>query len=108
MAHTPGPWVALTWLARNPIDRPYYRFIEGGSGYFFHLKPEESRGFCVTGFLHDADARLLAAAPDLLASLQELTADCELVDTAGGAGPENWDALKRARAAIAKATGDSH
>jgi hypothetical protein len=47
----------------------------------------------------DAALRLMAAAPDLFAALQELLADKYLSD------PINRDRMANARAAIAKATG---
>lgn len=47
----------------------------------------------------DADARLIAAAPDMLEALRELLADRYLSD------PVNHDRMASARAAIAKATG---
>ena len=46
-----------------------------------------------------ANARLIAAAPELLAALEELCADKYLAD------PINADRMRNARAAIAKATG---
>ncbi len=46
----------------------------------------------------EADARLWAASPDLLAALKELCADIYLSD------PINADRMRNARAAIAKAT----
>jgi hypothetical protein len=52
-----------------------------------------------------ADARLIAAAPDLLAALEELR-----TVIARDLGPEferNLPACERARAAIARATGDA-
>jgi hypothetical protein len=47
----------------------------------------------------EANANLIAAAPDLLAALRELCADKYLSD------PINADRMKNARAAIAKAEG---
>jgi len=55
-----------------------------------------------------ANARLIAAAPDLLAALLDLLsrAENELDQTATHDGLENCNALARCRAAIAKATED--
>lgn len=49
---------------------------------------------------NEANARLIAAAPDLLSALEELCADKYLSD------PINADRMKNARAAIAKAKGE--
>ena len=97
--YTPGPW-----------------FMNGPIGTY-HLNGREPR-FCVyasrTLFLevvaapdgyvqgeNEANARLIAAAPDLLEALKEI------VDAADGAGWGQLDpSFKKARAAIAKATGE--
>ena len=81
--HTPGPWtvVAIDWA-------------ETGNARF------EIKGIRRTGM---ADARLIAAAPELLEALKEIIA------AADGDGWNQLDAsFATARAAIAKATnGDS-
>ena len=71
----------------------------------------EEQGRCVvrsqtTGLPYVAqvlsiNARLIAAAPDLLAALRELCADKYLAD------PINSDRMKNVRAAIAKAEGNA-
>lgn len=87
--HTPGPWrpngntielangMALRVATCTPI----------GTGYASKGR-EESR----------ANARLIAAAPDMLDALRGLLADPYLAD------PINADRMAKARAAIAKAT----
>lgn len=94
---TPGPWEisAVRTVDGNPM-------VVGGEGQAFGLVAE-----CVV----DEDARLIAAAPDLLASLAAL---CD--DDASYHGNEihitcdnHGDAIQRlrvARDAIAKARGD--
>ena len=58
-------------------------------------------GECVAEVVHGyADARLIAAAPDLLEALQYMVNACPAIDTSGE------DAHARAQAIIAKATGD--
>lgn len=57
----------------------------------------------------EANARLMAAAPDLLAALTDLylVAKEQLDQTATHDGLNNWQWLARARAAIRKATGEA-
>lgn len=99
--HTPGPWLiaktdAAFVYALN--DRGYNRFwahVIGGN-----LRRGESTSKVET----EANARLIAAAPDLLADLQEACDRIEdLVSRLGGTDPEK--ATKQYRATIAKATG---
>jgi hypothetical protein len=94
-AHTPGPWEAIGNLVRSPMDK------ESGSGvmlaecadrWFLKVNSDEAK----------ANARLIAAAPELLEALQNLLAvagvridDPRIVQ---------FDA---ARAAVAKATGEA-
>ena len=90
--HTPGPWRLVK--------------VESDSGHIVHLCPVgsdkpysllttvEHNDVIFAAVYEDADARLIAAAPDLLESLQDLC------DTLGECGM-----TEKARAAIAKATG---
>ena len=83
--HTPGPWAAVPVYqgSIDPLcDRPYQIQCEGVVIAN------------VSSFVHEmqANARLIAAAPELLAALE---ATIDLV-------PADW--LPRARAAIAAAT----
>ena len=93
--HTPGPWF---------ITGGATRYIEAriGDGLIQEVAAcgptmADVRGY---GQQQEANARLIAAAPDLLEALIEL-ADC---------GAEAWGedrpCVKWARAAIAKATGE--
>jgi hypothetical protein len=95
--HTPGPW---GWDdvpgSGIQIRGPY----KGGTRLLFieiwRQFPEREWDAEM-----EANARLIAAAPDLLESLQEIVA------AADGAGWSQLDAtLAKARAAIAKATGE--
>src|SRR5438105_8386535 len=105
--HTPGPWIV------NELTR------RGGSGlYRWHISTEEGRDAEVIATVpapgvdtsHDlsdpvaeANAYLIAAAPDLLAALQVLVnlASHPLIDVSGL--PAYAERLEDARAAIAKA-----
>lgn len=92
--HTPGPWKAFP---SDPAD--------GAECYY--LTAVELRGeiACIYGPQRDeqeANARLIAAAPELLEALEGLLAHLGpdgYIPNAGGTATE------RARAAIAKATG---
>ena len=78
MSYTPGPWteIAMPTLAKDDdgshtkfkIDENY-RIIYAGGGYL-------AAGFGLTGLVKPADARLLAAAPDLYEALKEAVQFC--------------------------------
>jgi len=89
MSHTPGPWVVESLVDGYDIHAP-----ESGCFVATTSDPEMIWG-AVT---RKGDARLIAAAPDLLQALEALVADesKEYIPT------RLWDA---ARAAIAKARG---
>ena len=97
--HTPGPWSAK-WSkyrekvfivqAGQPSNRVLARFDGDGEG------PDKQS---------IADARLIAAAPDLRAAMQALTAVCEKQPRISKSLPEAGSPLGLARAAIAKALG---
>lgn len=94
--HTPGPWIV------DPIDKEYVvpAADPGGTGICVLSPMDNTDELWKFGAETQANARLIAAAPDLLDALQALT---ELYNTDEGcrALPE----YKGARAAIAKATG---
>ena len=97
MTHTPGPW-------RVRKDEPGKWLLkqEGNGGlYLFDLR--ECPGIAAT----DANARLIAAAPDLLAALRALITEWDRPREIP-ADPDWCDAIVgQARAAIAKAEGTS-
>ena len=85
--HTPGPWEAISNLVRT-------RCTSDGNGGFLIAECPPNIGDRLE------NARLIAAAPDMLKALQEIVA------AADGDGWSQLDAtLAKARAAIAKATG---
>jgi hypothetical protein len=82
--HTPGPWEILYNDPQEEywVTRPHYD--AGPAKIVYHIE----------------DARLIAAAPDLLEALKEMLDNHEDACTGYGEG-----AAEKARAAIAKATG---
>ena len=89
--HTPGPWsiAGRGYTIFGPDDAVVI------SSFDAETEEEEER--------YLANARLIAAAPDLLAALEEAVRSSE-VSRMGGM---SWDEMDRARAAIAKARGNS-
>ena len=90
MQHTPGPWIVRNIATRyhyigpaNDSGAPSFAAVFGE----FHASEDQTA----------ANARLISAAPDLLAALRECLA-CEFAVT-------DKAAIAQARAAIAKATG---
>lgn len=98
-SYTPGPWVFGN-TAR------YERIVLGGASqrYVCHVTVEQNGGGSIAQSMEaerEANAHLIAAAPDLLEALTELT------DAAGKVWSDPFirGAVDRARAAILKATG---
>ena len=91
-AHTPGPW---RFIERAHGMRPSVQ--RGGEGGFQVIGKTQER--------EDADARLIASAPDLLDALEACAA--ELKEWAWAAeGPEIEQILDRAFKVIAKCKGE--
>jgi len=91
--HTPGPWA---W------EDDYYG-LTGNGAAVLRYDPYEGMwlAFTNTEGRQDANARLIAAAPDLLAALEDLD-----FCIGNGCGDASWDeACARMQAAIAKAKG---
>jgi hypothetical protein len=93
--YTPGPWQVGPEY-ENRLSRSVWR----GS---FYDKASTVARFVAT----DADARLIAAAPDLLAALQECFLLLQQLGAEGEPGDMPSPTLEKARAAIAHATGNS-
>lgn len=87
MKHTPGPWkVDCTDGAQWPTK---------GLLESYAISPMAKSLPEI-----ESNARLIAAAPELLASLKLLVAACACID-----GEETWDTVKLARKVIEKAEG---
>lgn len=96
-AYTPGPWELSKYrLPYDDMGGDYSIGYKDADGVFWDIATLEPW----RGSRH-ADARLIAAAPDLLSALENLVFDCE------AHGLDDNDAhLREARAAIAKAKGE--
>lgn len=90
--HTPGPWEATRWYDRETDQGGYQITVNGRLLPMCDMDSSEVDD-------PEANARLIASAPDLLEALQAVLSNC--LDSQGLA-----DAYKQARAAIAKATGE--
>jgi len=98
--HTPGPWTVETTDLYGA-----YLILEAAQR---HEYPADDDAADAVAAEDDANARLIAAAPDLLAALRELVDACAHCEggryfTKGGRR-ETCDACSGARAAIRKAT----
>lgn len=112
--HTPGPWqighlsLSVTAACASPIGGSHKVCDIRGWGYLtgkghgaLGLSDEEARA------IQEANARLIAAAPDLLAAVREL-AQHIVFDPDGDLDGAEFDAMgARALSAIAKAEGRS-
>ena len=92
--HTPGPWKAVE-AAYNP---PGWLWVQNGPGA---LLADVHQNKNIPLEARNANARLMAAAPELLEALQEI------ITAADGEGWSQLDAgFTKARAAVAKALGN--
>jgi hypothetical protein len=92
--HTPGPWLAT----KRPIDSRYQ--IEAADGSRLVTLP-----FSDT---IESDARLIAAAPELLEALKSLFEHCAMMHNQWGEGDNTKQAdaaIAAGKAAIARAEG---
>lgn len=87
MTHTPGPWTATP----SPHDKRVYLIDSKANGAVGELIYIDTR--------KEADARLIAAAPDLLEALHAIRL-CEFNSMSS-----RQEMMRLAKAAIAKATG---
>ena len=93
--HTPGPWIIGERVKTARIDNALMIRAADHCNY-------EYGATAIIG-TSEADANLIAAAPELLASLQIMVD--RFIDTEGSFGAWENEAIEVARAAIAKATG---
>lgn len=101
MSHTPGPWYEA-----GDNENGNGIMARGTQGHYIALIPEQP------DYVHmdqAANARLIAAAPDMRAALAHLLdmMHPHLIDLEGDMGRDLADAMQTARAALAKATGSS-
>ena len=91
--HTPGPWTILSASNRTPLVKAGPTVEETVAMVIDFYKPDEA----------PANARLIAAAPEMLEALKDVDARLTHI------GHMEANALTHGivRAAIAKATGDS-
>ncbi len=94
--HTPGPWQAVAWMCHAPTT------VRAGN---VTIAECGGQGRLVVDC--EADARLIAAAPELLEQLRLMVQQfAQYVPPAPNGGNEAWR-IAKARAAIAKAEGSA-
>ena len=98
--HTPGTWEAIGNLVRSPIHQPEglprgVQIADCRDGYFL-AHTEEAK----------ANARLIAAAPELLAALRSIADCCDEDHAARDYASRQTEIRGVARAAIAKVEGN--
>jgi hypothetical protein len=96
MSHTPAPWTVSELYAGGQVSK-YHIFIEPNVAVI--ERKVEGKDQCDM-----ADARLIAAAPDLLDALERLLKHGTFDDYPN---TNQWYAVRDARAAIARATGEA-
>ena len=104
LSHTPGPWfVSEPVLSDGAYDRALYIDSVAEPGRLMIFAECFGRADWTHKFDSLANARLISAAPELLAALQWIV---DHGDTGEGGRPAYHAMRNHARAAIAKATGD--
>lgn len=93
--HTPGPWDV-----HNYDDCPDHPWITARCNFDKNASGKGYWYLSVSGPISQADARLIAAAPDLLEALRYADAEFERIGL-----PEDCSPRLEVRAAIAKAEG---
>lgn len=102
--HTVGPWDA--GKAYKGSNNSYFAAVFSPSKNGRHHTPRAAEALGVDKKEAEANARLIAAAPDLLAALKALYAECAMIHKYGGEGCNQKQAdaaISAGLAAIAKA-----
>jgi hypothetical protein len=93
--HTRGPWRITSFPEANPHQGDWWC-------YAFDKKPNRHNTFAE----HEANARIMSAAPDMLEALQAIIVASDTETTLAHTAVENIEAaLELVRAAVTKATG---
>jgi len=103
--HTPGPWAYALEYGQNITELPRITTVARCANYVIGLQSDYPGGNYRDGDPsgdEEADARLIAAAPDLLEALRNLLKEGEFTDYPN---TRQWFAVNAARDAIEKATG---
>jgi hypothetical protein len=100
--HTPGPWVIQTCNANGPFLDSFFISTEERIVCRF---PTGTGQFSETGQENLANARLIAAAPELLSALEDML--CAYMGDREMTAEDCVCAADIARAAIAKAKGEA-
>lgn len=103
--HTPGPWTVDLWeIGERKEAQVVVRTGKDCVAYVKDLWAGLNEPFRCDE--RDSNARLIAAAPDMLEALRSLLARCVMLDqSATHEGLANCNAMSYARQAIAKAEG---
>jgi hypothetical protein len=102
MTHTPGPW-HIGEKRRDEIDIKHANKDTPGAISLVLAKAIARQSWTDEG---EANARLIAAAPDLLAALEQLIELCAVGDVDESTEALGWGAtILSAKAAIARAKG---
>jgi hypothetical protein len=95
---TPGPWM---WGGADPDGMRYHTSVWAGRKFIAATDGMTGPSGDVSGAEHEANAQLIAAAPELFDVLSQLF---DVIDNTGEMGP----LLQRAGKVLAKARGDCY
>jgi hypothetical protein len=110
--HTPGPWALNTCEENGPFLDSFY--LSANEERIVCRFPTGTGQFSADGQTNLANAQLISAAPDLLDALEAIEAringvyDCPALVAFGPLHHDTqWDCLRIAKEAIAKAKGEA-